>query len=1778
MVDGANADEDLYREYEGDQGDGQGPDYEDDPAMVGGGGGADEPENYQDEDDLYADIVPGLAQVDGEWDESDDDDVAADEGRDRGQNDADERWGADAQPRWDREDPPHSSSIQRWNPDPEGSEPPAATENDNMLDQMLADTPDHFSDVDEPVLDAGTRSAENGGQHDDVHASNLDADRGQVKEEGTSKRKHEPVRWEAGPEGGSRKRSRSDGEKEGRSKDRKSQDREAGHKEKKRKHKDKDKDKDKEKDKEREKDKDKDREKERDRDKDRSREKEKAKAAEANDKDKREKQRDRESERKKERERDREKDRQREREREREKERGIGKVKEKEKTRDRGREPETSHRSVRDKDSRRSVDTVRGKEPERGHRVKDAPRDRRGRSREDDERERRSAKLDGEGASRKASDVRDRLRAGREERGPSREAQHVSARPRGREDTRRVEEAREEQGGRRAQSRDAPASTSGRSRPDAEALEGPTQRSRSRDARHDASSLGHDLDRVQDTAMEDAAAAAALRQEAEDEEARMLAVARLQERERERDRERALERLERDRREFGGCYSAVLEAILQPLPKRVAAAGSQLLARLRAVEAVAKFQAAGEALARMHASGAAPDTQAAQVAIGEAASTLSAVAHALASSGAVTEQPALPIVSALQGQDVTKSLGANPEPDTVALSILAARKALALVAAVMHVPAVHATLLEQQGLLQPPTTPALIMAHLSRPLLQALRRLLAVLLSCAGGLDLLLRDTIPVGALLKALDPANDPYGPPLPMDQEPARGSSEHLAATLRASMAAAQAAHRLVEAPGLHSAAVADAVRSLAELLPWEAGCKAAILALTCVPGALSRLLDLVREPVHPHSSKEGDRAGAALQWRAGAMYGTALLQELVRHSHHDALRAWATAAPAVQSAVSDALSAAPEHSNEDALKKHRVARMLVDVKGRVEAVMLLREKGIAALITCLDGLLPPLVAAAPDVGKDSRDKKAKNVPKHVELRAAVALLHDTDKSGKVETALQLLHAVISSTGGPYLGLAAADASSIKVMDRALRSCTAMLKASSADDAAAAFAGDALDDLEVAGNRLRAVALLAAAARAVNALLQRLSGARIDFNSSSLLDALLAAHTTCTLSTESLAAMAGQLSFPGSTAVLQARQALAASLKCWIECGSWTPELMPTIFASGASTTGDSPLVNAQAPQEMLTSACMLADIFPAEWPPAGAARQGAGCHLPPAHMRYRAALARSFEPSATSLRRLLATAVGSEAVLFRGALVRLCARASGLGGGMGAFMVGPLMEELAEAAQPSKPLFDARRCLEVLVPLAYRPAIKAALLDAGCAAALGQLLARLVPAAADPAKAAEAGALITMALEIITVLCNIDVCLDPSLSPEQRAIDECVGTNEAGSVVAILLAGLGRLGGNAFIAKRLVAALAAHAPGRAALRTAVTRWQAQATGASTTGEAALQWAVSRLWQQGQDGAEASLRQVCSEVGGLLQAVATTEDEDDEQATPATAPIRFAAAVQAALNSGLPPASSEDELAETSSPEALIYDTATRMFWRNVSARAAGATLNKLGRKPMRYDIPEAVPVPAVTSCLTQGLTRPKHPRDARMAAGGPKASPGGAVKPAAAQPPTVKPAAAAAAAPPAKSPLPAAGDAAMPGADLPPVIAPPGRTRGNARARSQTGSLSRPTSIHVDDFQRNAGQGLPGMGDAGRSGGLTTPRGSSFSSHGSGHGPGGPGSGRHSSSRNAGGSSGSGSSGSGGPSLAQLLSDPAVVASLNNPAKMQQLLEKYPILMTALQSGTI
>ena len=49
------------------------------------------------------------------------------------------------------------------------------------------------------------------------------------------------------------------------------------------------------------------------------------------------------------------------------------------------------------------------------------------------------------------------------------------------------------------------------------------------------------------------------------------------------------------------------------------------------------------------------------------------------------------------------------------------------------------------------------------------------------------------------------------------------------------------------------------------------------------------------------------------------------------------------------------------------------------------------------------------------------------------------------------------------------------------------------------------------------------------------------------------------------------------------------------------------------------------------------------------------------------------------------------------------------TGLGGGMGMFLSGPIIAELSAAPDATDPLAAGRRVLEVVVPLSYRPALK-------------------------------------------------------------------------------------------------------------------------------------------------------------------------------------------------------------------------------------------------------------------------------------------------------------------------------------------------------------------------------------------------------------------------------------------------------------------------------------
>lgn len=77
----------------------------------------------------------------------------------------------------------------------------------------------------------------------------------------------------------------------------------------------------------------------------------------------------------------------------------------------------------------------------------------------------------------------------------------------------------------------------------------------------------------------------------------------------------------------------------------------------------------------------------------------------------------------------------------------------------------------------------------------------------------------------------------------------------------------------------------------------------------------------------------------------------------------------------------------------------------------------------------------------------------------------------------------------------------------------------------------------------------------------------------------------------------------------------------------------------------------------------------------------------------------------------------------------------------------------------------------------------ASQAAFLDLGTAGAVAQALAAVIPriAASSGPPQAEAVAVTTMLMEVVTVLLSPDLCLNPAAPPEQRAIDECPSVAE-------------------------------------------------------------------------------------------------------------------------------------------------------------------------------------------------------------------------------------------------------------------------------------------------------------------------------------------------------------------------------------------------------------
>ncbi|PRW45038.1 G-patch domain-containing [Chlorella sorokiniana] len=901
----------------------------------------------------------------------------------------------------------------------------------------------------------------------------------------------------------------------------------------------------------------------------------------------------------------------------------------------------------------------------------------------------------------------------------------------------------------------------------------------------------------------------------------------------------------------------------------------------------------------------------------------------------------------------------------------------------------HRAALEAGGAAAAAQQAAVLAVAMAQQLAVGAKPLLAVLASSSGGRRLLLRDTAVLEQLLLATDAGC------LAAAWQPA--PSAEGAALLQHMVVAEAAAAQLCSAQ-LDSEAFAAASETAAALLQecGPTGRLALVQALALrAPECLPRLLLMLRmhcallraacgtgAAACPEPGSSADAAALAelqrqyepdfqllLAAAPACAPAAQLLMALLRGCHPGALAAWQQQGVALQVAAATELRqlvALPPDAAGMVGGLGAARAALASIKGAVAAVMTAQqERGLPSLLTFLGAELPQL--GAPEGAGSSS-------PQTVRWEDVELLFCDPEKLACCEQCLRLLAAHLWAPGAAGRAAAyAADAQEgLPVLLRALLTGCELVEASAADDSWQVLAGHSIDAGEAAACRLRALSFLEAAAAATSCLLQHLRGSTCPVKSSSLLAGLLRAHAALCCQDESLACMLGgkggadAAAAGGMQAALVARYHLASCLRCYVEAAQpWQPPLLQQVFWGTPAPGLEPGHAAAQTPGEMFAAACLLGDLFPPEWPAVGRKVTQA----PPSDRRYRAALATAIEPCGASFRRLIAAALTSESRLLRAAVVRVLARAAGLGGGMGPFLVEPLLEELQTAAESPAPLHDARRLLEVIVPLVYRPAIKSAMLAAPFTSTLAQLLGVVAGKLASADEGAEAGHVCTMLMEALVVLLNHEVCIDPMAPPKRQQVEDMPPVGEAVPLARTLLELLPSMGANALVAHRALRMLAAAETGRLALRRAVVALHAAATGSEAPSGApgdvavaqAAQWVANRYWAAaerltGSDAAAVAagglegLRAAFADVLNIMQQICVAADEDSVP-KPLSAQQRFVGALQAALHAaaeaGLDTGGDEHRWEGPGAAEALaadlVHDPASGLFWRNVRARAS-------------------------------------------------------------------------------------------------------------------------------------------------------------------------------------------------------------------------------------------
>ena len=412
------------------------------------------------------------------------------------------------------------------------------------------------------------------------------------------------------------------------------------------------------------------------------------------------------------------------------------------------------------------------------------------------------------------------------------------------------------------------------------------------------------------------------------------------------------------------------------------------------------------------------------------------------------------------------------------------------------------------------------------------------------------------------------------------------------------------------------------------------------------------------------------------------------------------------------------------------------------------------------------------------------------------------------------------------------------------------------------------------------------------------------------------------------------------------------------------------------------------------------------------------------------------RELETHSTAFRYLVEFGLGSESHIVRCATVRLCTRAAGLGGGMGLFLIEPIMNEASSLIKNSGSASDYYRLAEILSALVPWPALKAAFLDAKLTSSISRLLHGIAP---DCSKDPSLLAICEAFLDLFETLLDPDVAMDPFESRHSRMESDCPNASELGVMIAALFANLMHFAGLHAKVLALITKTVSMPDGHSILLRGISRWRTahipQETAGDATTEILMEWAVGKL-----ESEDASAAAQSASLVQFLRSLSSMNHAQSRETAPTerlTAPERFKAMVQKTQEAG-------HEVEEVDG----AVDASVECFWNFVH----GFPPHRLKKNWAKWNCTEFGTAPPSHAYIGQHcLTAACRPREIVFMPS--------AVRPSQTQSETESV---------------GMRESSKSQSDLPPVMALP--RRGQEQRRVKTGgSGSRPPSIHVDEYHR-------------------------------------------------------------------------------------------------------